>query len=68
MNASEAFNRELKLKTNIARWMETHGETLEDRAQCNPYVLIRIRRIRWRGRVYQLIDVDWMTCRIERIE
>ena len=68
MNVADKMFREMKLMTNIADWMASHGEVLSDRSRSNPYTFVRIRRIRWQGRVYDIIDVDNMTCRIDRIE
>ena len=47
---------------NIAEKMER-----ESRLMTNVYTGVRIREIRWRGNTYQIIDVDGMTCRIERL-
>ncbi|MBO5565358.1 MAG: hypothetical protein J5935_07070 [Lachnospiraceae bacterium] len=53
--------------TNLADWMGKHGTVISDRQQSNAYTGVRIREIRWRGSTYQIIDVDGMTCRIERL-
>ena len=68
MNFTDRMHSELKLMTNIANWMARHGQVLSDHARSNPYTFVRIRRIRWRDRVYEILDVDDMTCRIDRIE
>jgi hypothetical protein len=47
--------------------MEQHGEVLSDRQRSNAYTGVRIREIRWRGRTYRIVDVDGMTCQIERL-
>ena len=47
--------------------MEKHGEVLSDRQRSNAYTGVRIREIRWRGRGYRIVDVDGMTCRIEKM-
>ena len=67
MNIAEKMERESRLKGNIADWMEAHGEVLSDRQRNNAYTCVRIREIRWRGNTYRIVDVDWMTCQIERI-
>lgn len=67
MNIAEKMERESRLKGNIADWMEKHGEVLSDRQRSNAYTCVRIREIRWRGNTYRIMDVDWMTCQIERI-
>ena len=68
MNAADKMLGEMKLMTNIADWMASHGEILSDRSRSDFYTFVRIRRIRWRGRVYDVIDVDNLTCQIERVE
>lgn len=67
MNIAEKMERESRLKGNIADWMEAHGEVLSDRQRSNAYTCVWIREIRWRGNTYRIVDVDWMTCQIERI-
>jgi hypothetical protein len=47
--------------------MEKHGEVLSDRQRSNAYTCVRIREIAWRGNTYRIVDVDWMTCQIERL-
>jgi len=67
MNFAEKMERESRLKRNIADWMEKHGEVLSDRQRSNAYTCVRIREIAWRGNTYRIVDVDWMTCQIERL-
>ena len=67
MNIAEKMERESRLMTNLADWMENHGTVISDRQQSNVYTGVRIREIQWRGNTYQIIDVDGMTCRIERL-
>ena len=67
MNIAEKMERESRLMTNLAGWMEKHGTVISDRQQSNVYTGVRILEIRWRGNTYQIIDVDGMTCRIERL-
>ena len=67
MNIAEKMERESKLKSNIADWMEAPGEVLSDRQRSNAYTGVRIREIRWRGREFRIVDVDGMTCQIERL-
>ena len=67
MNIAEKMEMESRLMTNLADWMEKHGTVISDRQQSNAYTGVRIREIRWRGNTYQIIDVDDMTCRIERL-
>ena len=66
MNIVEKMEMESRLMSRIADWMEAHGEVLSDRQRSNAYTGVRIRVINWRGNQYEIVDVDGMTCRIER--
>ena len=68
MNIADKMERESRLLANLVKWMESPGEVLSDRSRSNYYTGVRIRTIRWRGRVYTAVDVDGMTCRLEREE
>ena len=57
MNYADKMERESRLMSNLADWMETHGRVLSDRQRSNAY----------RGRTYRIVDVDGMTCQIERL-
>ena len=67
MNIADKMEMESRLMTNLADWMEKHGKVLSDRLQSNAYTGVRIREIIWHGSTYQIVDVDGMTCRIERL-
>jgi len=67
MNIADKMEMESKLMGRIADWMFQHGEVLSDIQQSNAYTGVRIREILWRGRNYRIVDVDGMTCRIERL-
>ena len=67
MNIADKMEMESRLMGNIAHWMENHGEVLSDRQQSNAYTGVRIREIAWRGHTYRIVDVDGMTCRIEKL-
>ena len=67
MNIAEKKERESRLMGNIADWMEKHGEILSDRQRSNACTGVRIRETRWRGQTYRIVDVDGMTCRIEKL-
>ena len=67
MNYVEKMEQEARLKSNISDWMEAHGKVLSDRQRSNAYTGVRIREIEWRGRTYRIVDVDGMTCQIERL-
>ena len=66
MNYADKMEREARLMSRLADWMEKHGEVLSDRHRSNAYTGVRIREVIWRGSRYEIIDVDGMTCRIER--
>ena len=66
MNIADKMERESRLMTNLADWMQAHGETLSDRQRSNAYTGVRIREVRWRGCTFRIVDVDGMTCQIER--
>ena len=66
MHIADKIERESRLMTNLADWMQAHGETLSDRQRSNAYTGVRIREIRWRGYTFRIVDVDGMTCQIER--
>ena len=66
MNIADKMERESRLMGRIADWMEKHGTVLSDRQRSNAYTGVRIREVIWRGSRYEIIDVDGMTCRIER--
>ena len=67
MNYADKMEREARLMSNLADWMETHGRVLSDRQRSNAYTGVRIREIELRGRTYRIVDVDVMTCQIERL-
>ncbi len=67
MNYADKMERESRLMGNLADWMQTHGEVLSDRQRSNAYTGVRIREIAWQGHTYRIVDVDGMTCRIERL-
>ena len=67
MNIADKMEMESRLMGNIAGWMEKHGEVLSDRQRSNAYTGVRIREIAWRGHTYRIVEVDGMTCRIEKI-
>ena len=66
MNYADKMEREARLMSRLADWMEKRGEVLSDRQRSNAYTGVRIREVIWRGSRYEIIDVDGMTCRIER--
>ena len=67
MNIAEKMAIESRLMGHIAAWMEEHGEVLSDRQQSNAYTGVRVREIEWRGASFRIVDVDGITCQIERI-
>ena len=67
MNIADKMERESRLMTKLASWMQAHGDTLSDMQRSNAYTGVRIREIRWRGHTFRIVDVDGMTCQIERL-
>ena len=66
MNYADKMEQEARLMSRLADWMEKHGEVLSDRQRSNAYTGVRIREVIWRGCRYEIIDVDGITCRVER--
>ena len=66
MNYADKMEQEARLMSRLADWMEKHGEVLSDRQRSNAYTGVRIREVIWHGSRYEIINVDGMTCRIER--
>ena len=48
----EKMKREARLLGNLVNWMVSHGEVLREQIRSNAYTGVRIRTIRWSGRVY----------------
>ena len=67
MNIADKMEREARLMSNLAAWMEKHGRVLSDRQRSNAYTGVRILEVRWRGSEWRIVEVDGMTCQIERI-
>ena len=67
MNIADKMEREARLMSNLADWMEKHGTVLFDRQRSNAYTGVRILEVRWRGSNWRIVEVDGMTCQIERI-
>ena len=67
MNIADKMEREARLMSNLADWMEKHGTVLFDRQRSNAYTGVRILEVRWRGSDWRIVEVDGMTCQIERI-
>ena len=67
MNIADKMEREAKLMSNLADWMEKHGTVLSDRQRSNAYTGVRIMEVRWRGSDWRIVEVDGMTCQIERL-
>ena len=67
MNIADKMESEARLMSNLADWMEKHGTVLSDRQRSNAYTGVRILEVRWRGSDWRIVEVDGMTCQIERI-
>ena len=66
-NYADRMEQEARLMGNLSEWMEKHGRVLSDQQQSNAYTGVRILEVRWRGRDWRIIEVDGMTCRIEKL-
>ena len=62
----EKMKREARLLGNLVNWMVSHGEVLREQIRSNAYTGVRIRTIRWSGRVYTAVEVDGMVCELRR--
>ena len=67
INYADRMEQEARLMGNLSEWMEKHGRVLSDRQRSNAYTGVWILEIRWRGRSWRIIEVDGMTCRIEKL-
>ena len=67
MNIAEKMDREARLMTNLADWIGKHGNVLSDRQRSNAYAGVRILEVRWWGSDWRIVEVDGMTCQIERL-
>ena len=67
MNIADKMEREARLMTNLADWIGKHGNVLSDRQRSNAYTGVRILEVRWRGSDWRIVEVDGMTCQIEKI-
>ena len=67
INIADKMEMESRLMTNLADWIGKHGTVRSDRKRSNAYCGVRIREIDWRGNRYTVVDVDGMTCQINRI-
>lgn len=55
-----------RLLENLARWMISHGTIISDRERSNYYTAVRIIILNWGGNEYTIVQVDGMTCRIDK--
>ena len=55
-----------RLLENLARWMISHGTIISDRERSNFYTAVRIIILNWGGNEYTIVQVDGMTCRIDK--
>lgn len=66
INYADKMEQEARLMGNLASWMERRGRVVSRRERSNAYCGVSIREIDWRGNRYEVVDVDGMTCQIER--
>ena len=67
INHADKMELESRLMGNLADWMEKHGNVLSDRQLSNAYTGVRILEVRWWGSDWRIVEVDGMTCQIERL-
>lgn len=56
-----------RLMENIASCMISHGEIHKHVSKSNEYTGVEIYELQWRGIDFQIVQVDGMTCVIEKI-
>ena len=64
----EEMEREARLLANLVNWMVSHGEVIREQTRSNAYTGVRVRSVRWHGRVYTVVEVDGMVCELKREE
>ena len=67
INYADKMEQEARLMGGLSDWMEKHGTVLSDRQRSNFYTGVRILEVQWRGIDWRIVEVDGMTCRIERM-
>lgn len=67
INYADKMEQEARLKGNLADWMERHGTVVYRKTHSSYYCGVLIREIEWRGSRFRIVDVDGMTCEIEKI-
>lgn len=67
MNLASKMLLENQLKTNLTYWMLSHGTILSDRSSSNGYVKVRFLKIVWKDCFWKIMQVDGMTCLIEKV-
>lgn len=55
-----------RLMEKIANHMERYGEVLSVVERSNEMTGVRIVNVAWQNRLYEIVEVDGMTCRIDR--
>ena len=56
-----------RLMENIASWMISHGKINKHVSKSNEYTGVEIYELQWRGIDFQIVQVDGMTCVIEKM-
>lgn len=67
MNIAEKMKLEDNLRENLAKWMLQHGDVLEDEAWRDQYAEFIRTQVIWRKQTYNIIVVDGLVCRIEKV-
>lgn len=55
-----------KLMDGLAGWMEMHGTVLSEQERSSGYTGVRVVEVCWNDKDFRIIQVDGVTCRIER--
>jgi hypothetical protein len=55
-----------RLMKNIAAWMISHGSINNHSSRSNEYTGVEIYELTWRGVEFRIVQVDGMTCVIEK--
>ena len=55
-----------RLMENIAAWMIWHGSINNHSSRSNEYAGVEIYELTWRGVEFRIVQVDGMTCVIEK--
>ena len=55
------------LLNSLADWLLTNGVVISDEERSNEYVGVRTITVCWRNKNYLIVQVDGMTCKVEKV-